>query len=408
LKLLIYEHITAGGYAGKEISPSILSEGFGMLRTLISDFKTAGHFVTTFLDSRLIALSPSLNADEIITPSPKVELEKTLTSLSKSVDAVYIIAPESGQVLQRLVECVEAAGGVSLNCAATAIEKVSNKYTLYDELKRIGIQMPDTLMIDSCEDIKKIKQTVSELGFPLIFKPIDGVGCQGLSIVKNERQIKSALVKLIEESLGRYFLAQKFINGTASSVSLISTGEKAFPLTLNEQIVTLSPPNSDSAYTGGIVPFHHPMLEDALETAQRTVELFKGLRGYIGVDMVLTNDEPVVIEVNPRLTTSYIGLRKIINFNLAQALANAVLKHELPENVQSSGYAFFSKVTVPIAPSKILPKICGLEEIISPPLPIEGDETAYALLITHSAKLKSAKTKLYEATKRLINMLSED
>jgi predicted ATP-grasp superfamily ATP-dependent carboligase len=249
---------------------------------------------------------------------------------------------------------------------------------------------------------------VSELGFPLIFKPIDGVGCQGLSIVKNEHQIKEALGKLMEESLDRYFLAQKFINGTASSVSLISTGKKASPLTLNEQIVTLSPPNSNSAYTGGTVPFHHPLLEEALETAQKTVELFKGLRGYVGVDMVLTNDESVVMEVNPRLTTSYIGLRKVVNFNVAQAIVNAVLKHELPENVQSSGYAFFSKVTVPVAPSKILHKICESEEIISPPLSIEGDETAYALLIAHSAKLKSAKTKLYEATKHLINMLQED
>ena len=408
MKLLIYEHITAGGYHGKKTSPNILSEGYGMLRTSISDFKAAGHRVTTLIDSKLSPLSPSLDADKIIITSHKEELEKTLTSLSKSVDAVYIIAPESNQILQRLVKRVEAAGSISLNCAATAIAKVSNKYTLYNELKRIGIQVPDTLMIDSCEGIKKIKQIVNELGFPLIFKPLDGVGCQGLNVVKNEHQIKEALAKLMEESLGNYFLAQKLINGTASSVSLISTGKKASSLTLNEQIVTLSPPNSNSGYTGGTVPLHHPLLEDALETAQRTVELFKGLRGYVGVDMVLTNDEPVVMEVNPRLTTSYIGLRKVVNFNVTQAIANAVLKHELPENVQSSGYAFFSKVTVPTVPSKILHKICEIEEMISPPLSIEGDETAYALLIAHSAKLKSAKTKLYEATKHLINMLQED
>jgi len=407
LKLLIYEYITGGGYAGKEISPSILSEGFGMLRALISDFKAAGHFVTTFLDSRLTAFSSLVDADEIITPSPKEELEKTLTSLSESADATYIIAPESAQTLQRLVECIEKAGGVSLNCSATAIEKISNKHTLYDELKRIGIRTPDTLMVDSCEDIKEIKHSVSELGFPLIFKPIDGVGCQGLSIVRNEKQIKSALDKLMKESLGRYFLAQKFVKGTASSVSLISTEEEALPLTLNEQIVTLSPPSSDSAYTGGIVPLHHPLLEDALETAQRIVELFKGLRGYIGVDMVLTNDEPVVMEINPRLTTSYIGLRKVINFNLAQAIVNAVLKHELPDNVQSGGYAFFSKVKVPTSLSKFHHKICKLKEIVSPPFSSIGENNAYALLIAHSTKLKSAKTKLYETTKCLINMASE-
>jgi len=63
LQFLVYEHVSGGGFANDELSPSVLSEGYGMLRSLISDFKTAGHNVTTLLDSRLKAFNPPIEAD---------------------------------------------------------------------------------------------------------------------------------------------------------------------------------------------------------------------------------------------------------------------------------------------------------------------------------------------------------
>ena len=46
--------------------------------------------------------------------------------------------------------------------------------------------------------------------------------------------------------------------------------------------------------------------------------------GYVGVDLVLGREpdgsEDVVIEINPRLTTSYVGLRAAARTNLAEAM----------------------------------------------------------------------------------------
>jgi len=53
-------------------------------------------------------------------------------------------------------------------------------------------------------------------------------------------------------------------------------------------------------------------LERAIDAALRTCNALPGLRGYIGVDLVLTESDAVVIEVNPRLTTSYLGLRSAL------------------------------------------------------------------------------------------------
>jgi len=403
LQFLVYEHVSGGGFANDELSPSVLSEGYGMLRSLISDFKTAGHNVTTLLDSRLKAFNPPIEADNIFLISSSNELNINLRKLSGAFDAVCIIAPESGQTLQKLVGLVEASGGLSFNSQIGAIRKASNKMTIFEVLEKRRFIVPETLMIGLDENIQHIRSIIRDLGFPLVFKPIDGVGCCGLSIIKNESHVAAAVKKIAKESLSKHFIAQELIEGINVSASVISTGEKALSITLNKQIVTLASPYEKSSYTGGFVPFEHVLGDEALKTAQKAVESISGLRGYVGVDMVLTRSGPFVIEVNPRLTTSYIGLRKAVNFNPAQAMIDAVLRRRLPENMQRAGYAFFSKVKVP-STCQIMSETYGLKEIVSPPFPTVVDEPAYALLATNSDTLENARTAFYRARRRLLKL----
>ena len=50
-------------------------------------------------------------------------------------------------------------------------------------------------------------------------------------------------------------------------------------------------------------------------------------QGYVGIDLVLGSAEDgsadVVVEINPRLTTSYVGLRQLLKTNLAAAMIEA-------------------------------------------------------------------------------------
>ena len=401
MNLLIYEHISGGGYTNKKISASILSEGYGMLRSLISDFKAAGHQVTTLLDSRLTRFNPPIEADKIVSISSSKELDEKLRKHSSVADAIYVIAPESDQVLEKLVELIESSRGTSLNCEIDAIKRVSNKMTTYEALRRRGVKAPETVLLDIHEKTGNIRRLIKELGYPLVFKPLDGVSCSGLSLVKDEGGIAAAVKKVARESLSNYFIVQKLIKGKGASVCVISTGDKALAVTLNKQLVTLAPPNEESRYSGGVVPFDHSLEEEALKTAQRVAESIRGLKGYVGVDMVLTREEPVVMEVNPRLTTSYIGLRKVADFNPAQAIVDAVFGRKLPKNGQRRGYAFFSKVEVPPRP-QIIAETYKMKAVISPPFPIAGNQSAYALLATSSTSLNGAQSAFYRAKKRLV------
>jgi predicted ATP-grasp superfamily ATP-dependent carboligase len=81
-------------------------------------------------------------------------------------------------------------------------------------------------------------------------------------------------------------------------------------------------------YVGGELPLPPDVAARTVELTRRAVALYPGLIGYVGVDAVLgtTGGRPTdaVIEINPRLTTSYVGLRASTRDNLvAQLLAVA-------------------------------------------------------------------------------------
>jgi len=407
LNLLIFEYVSGGGYTNTKLSASILSEGYGMLQSLISDCKATGHNVTTLLDSRLKEFNPPNEADQIISVSSPNELSAKLKEQSSVTDAVYVIAPESSQVLEKLVHTIETSGGTSLNCEIDAIERVSNKMTAYETIKKRGLKVPETVLLDIQEKTENIKRLTKELGYPLVFKPLDGVSCSGLSLVKDEGGIAAAVKKVRQESMSKQFIAQKVIRGKAASVCVISTGDKALSVTLNKQLVTLASPDEESGYYGGVVPFDHSLEKEALRAAQTVVEGIGGLKGYVGVDIILSNEGPVVMEVNPRLTTSYVGLRRVVNFNSAQAIVDAVIRRKLPKNVQSRGYAFFSKVEVP-SRRQIIAETYKLKDVISPPFPIEGNRSAYALIATVSTSPKGAESAFHRAKKRLLNLYRGD
>ena len=127
MNLLIVEYISGGGFTNQKLSGSILSEAYGMLRNIISDFKASGHNVTTLLDSRLMEFNPPNKADRIISISSIRQFDTKIRDLSNSVEAVYFIGPETNNVLKRLVECTLTSDAKSLNSEIDGIEVGSNK-----------------------------------------------------------------------------------------------------------------------------------------------------------------------------------------------------------------------------------------------------------------------------------------
>jgi predicted ATP-grasp superfamily ATP-dependent carboligase len=88
-------------------------------------------------------------------------------------------------------------------------------------------------------------------------------------------------------------------------------------------------------YLGGQLPLSPALAERVQRLGWLAVDAVAGLRGYVGVDVVL-GDAPDgssdrLMEVNARLTTSYVGLRALCRTNLAEVLLCVCSGAEPPE-----------------------------------------------------------------------------
>ena len=403
MKIIVYEFVSGGGYCGQPIPPCFLAEGFGMLCRITADFKAAGHTITVLLDARLSALNPPIDADFIVPVYYPDEIQQFLGSIAMINDAVYIIAPEKGNILQTIVEMIEETGRISLNSTSKAIGKVIDKSVLYENLEQNGFPIPKTLVLEKSMLIQQIKRSITnKIGYPVICKPSDGVSATGLSIVNKDEQIGEALSKInLESASCKNFIVQEFIEGDPISVSLLSTGKKALAVSLNKQNLTIESPDGDSRYLGGIVPFDHHLKNIAFGIAEKVVETFPGLRGYVGVDLILTKQDVFIVDVNPRLTTSFVGLNKVANFSITEALINSVLLEKLPSKTEIQGFACFQKQEMPKPTIEGYRKSLIFPGMISPPFPLEGNSQSCAFIIGYSNKLDKAYLELEETQKNL-------
>jgi len=406
LKVAILEYLSGGGFLERTLPSSILSEGYSMLSSILSDFKNAGYWTSTILDSRLAIFQPPLKANKSYIVNSRREFKTKFGDLLKYADASFLIAPESNGILIDLLSLSEEMGVTSLNCTINSIKAVCNKLELYKKLDKNNLPIPKTRHITVEERVEKAQDVAIKIGFPLIMKPTESLGCCGLSILREVSNVQSAINKIRKEAEASSYLIQKFIRGIHASVSLISNGKRAMPLTLNLQIISLQQPNKISNYIGGVIPLDHTLREDAFQTARKAVELFRGLKGYVGVDIILSKNGPVLIEINPRLTVSYIGLRKVSNLNLAKMIVDACLEDRLPEDFKTSGYAFFSKEVLPILGINMLKETYSMKEVITPPFPINNEN--YAFVAVKGRDIQDAKIIFQKARYHLQRMVNSD
>lgn len=332
--MFVHEFITGGGWPSGDLPGDLAHEAAAMLQALLADFRAWGAVRTlTTLDARLA--HRTLPADEVVQVTPG-QYQAVFSALLARSDAALLIAPETEGHLARISALAEATGVRLLSSSAAAVAIAGDKAACYERFRQAGLPTPPTRRVRFAE----APQAAREIGYPLVTKPLDGVGCEGVCLVSGPAELTGALAVVRRATPHEEILLQSFIAGTHASVSLLVAGGQAVPLSLNGQDIAVGCPFT---YRGGVVPLAHPLQARAFTVAQAAVGLLPGLRGYVGVDLVLTQEEAWLLEINPRLTTSYIGLRQVAPFNLAQAIWDAGCRGVLPENVALQGRVRFSK-----------------------------------------------------------------
>nr|MDO8099172.1 ATP-grasp domain-containing protein [Candidatus Njordarchaeota archaeon] len=415
VRVLIYEYFTGGGLAESPSFPSVLSEGYAMLNSLLRDFShNAGCETIAVLDRRVAEDIPHITANRMITVSSSAEVKKIFRSTISEVDAILVVAPETEGTLYKLTQLVEDTGGATLlGSSSSAVKVASNKQNIARLAKSLGVAVPEIVGFSTDENEDAIFSITKDLGFPAIVKPAEGAGSEGVYLINNRQDLHDALRNAAKEGTKKKLLAQQYVKGTDASVSVLSSRSgSTMPLSLNKQIIQLgSPKDLGSRYEGGYTPFDHPLRNEAFESAARIVKAVKGLRGYVGVDFVLTEDKPVLMEVNARITTSYAGLYRVLHRNgsrgVAHAIMGAMIKDKLPPNVAFGGYAYYSKLKLSsdLKLSKdLIHEISSLECVECPAFPEQQNEKeVFVVTVSHSlSEALKAKSLNEEKVRRIV------
>jgi tyramine---L-glutamate ligase len=287
-----------------------------MIIALATDLVAASHDTVVMWNDRLGAF-PSIGAKLVLTRSNADE-RALLPRYSPEVDWTIIIAPETGGILAERCRWVESAGGRLLGCSSQLVELLAVKQRTVEHLAAGGVPTPRGQAWSPGEP-------AAAPPCPVVVKPHNGAGAAQTFLVQHTRELHTLLANYKAPAR-----IEEYVPGVPCSVSFLCGPRGCFPLMPTSQRIAFErfareDIGNDSlqkiVYCGGRLPLPADLSARATRLASRAVQTLPDPLGYLGVDIVLGHrsdgGRDFVIEINPRLTTSYVGLRRAARSNLA-------------------------------------------------------------------------------------------
>lgn len=322
MKILIFEYINGGGFADTELPPSLAREGWLMLNAVLNDLRASGeHEITVLLDKRCVAYVP--HGINIITVLPQDDVLAVFTEALQHCDGVLPIAPETEQILWTLCMTVEQAGKKLLSSSSSAVAKTADKMETFRVLSAHTIPTVASYRLDKHPHFY-------EQG--TVIKTRDGAGCENCFVCYNEDDFERLLLSLQNPE---HYLIQPFISGVALSLSVLFNNGTAQLLCVNRQFISIHE-NQRLKLTGCEVNCH--MEKTAFQAiVERIAHAFPDLWGYVGIDLIKQDDHLLVVEINPRLTSSYTAIHEALGLNVMELVMQLLAgdAHPLPTNDQT-------------------------------------------------------------------------
>jgi hypothetical protein len=253
----------------------------------------------------------------------------------------FIVLGPGFEHLGNWVEEITPGNVPVLNNPPHIFTNISDKAWLAKKLKILKLPHPFTVSLDS---LKTPEDWTG--GYPAIIKPRFGAGGMENRLVIDLKDLEMTMNVL---DSGQYLL-QEYIKGTVTSVSIISTGKQAVAIAVNKQLAGIDTlTGMPFAYCGNITPYISEYNDWMRETSMNLAKEL-ALVGSNGVDFIITDKGPVVLEVNPRFQGSIDTVERSTGLNIFR-LHHESFKGKLPVCGDSQ---CFSIKTIFFAPRRLV------------------------------------------------------
>ena len=327
MRLLVYEWCSSGGLAAAD-TPSIVRtgddvewlarEGRAMFRALVADaLRDGGFTVTALVDAARGCDLPA--AAEVVPVRAGAEVDQ-LVAAARSAAATIVVAPETAGVLAARVAAVREGGGHVLGPAVGFVRAASDKQATIDALAAAGIAVPAGRALAAgaaWPDFFRL---------PAVRKARASTGADGLVVVRWGEPLPPPAdhPTRLEAWCAGVPVGVACVLGPAGVLTLPP---------LVQRFAARAGAGSVPGYVGGDLladPVARPRAEALAARAVAALLRRDGgsaAAGWVGVDMILGGRadglDDRVLEVNPRPTTSFVGLAAAAAGSLVRLVVDA-------------------------------------------------------------------------------------
>jgi predicted ATP-grasp superfamily ATP-dependent carboligase len=157
---------------------------------------------------------------------------------------------------------------------------------------------------------------------PFIVKPDGKTSSEMVYLIKNKDEFEEKM-DIYKNECVQDILIQEYIEGESLSVSLVTDGTHIECISLNSQQIIMK--DFEIKFVGCISPIEHHLKDEIFKISENIIRSIPGLKGFVGIDFIIKEDDIFFIEVNSRITTPYIILKNMCNQNLTESIINLLV-----------------------------------------------------------------------------------
>ncbi len=184
-------------------------------------------------------------------------------------------------------------------------EITTDKHLFRDFQREKGFLYPQYFKITDVNHLNDLKE---ELRFPLIVKPTDSSASRGVRKVNNLSELSEAYLEALRFSSNREIIVEEYIAGSEYSVEVLINNHKLNIVAITKKLTSGSTSNF-FVEDRHIIPADISTSERAAidQTVHDTLKSL-GLNNCAAhVELKMTKEGPIVIEIGPRLGGDYIA-----------------------------------------------------------------------------------------------------
>lgn len=342
LRVFLFEYLSASsGDCSDGAAAELRAEGLAMRDALRADLAAAPGVTLTVATDRPVDAFTAEDATRTqqVSARPGEARSDFVARQARRHDLVWVVAPETGGLLAALHDAVPSHRWIG--CDGESIRIAASKHQTLARLHACGLATP----LDFATDAGVQRWVV---------KPDDGAG----SLCTRRYGDRQAARADWEQrgQRGESASMEAWVEGDSLSLSLLVSRDGIELLGVNRQRLAVDADGAvsligvdiavDRAAVEHAVAAIDRAQRQALEmTARAVCAAMPGLGGFVGIDLVWhAAYGPVVIEVNPRVTSAYVGMSAALGRNLAADIIVAHGATHLASVVQDAGAAALTDV----------------------------------------------------------------